>query len=304
MTIQKKAKLIGAGAICLAAILWGLDGVVLTPRLYNLNVGFVVFMLHLIPFALMQSFLYREYRHLKRFTHADWLSLGLAAFLGGALGTMAIVKALFLVNFQQLSVVVLLQKTQPVFAILLAAVLLKEKIRSRFILWAVIAIGASYFLTFGFSKPNLQAGANTVQAMIWALVAAASFGSATVLGRKILLKHSFTTATFYRFGITSTIMLVFLILTGNLNQFGNITTANWLMFFIIALTTGSGAIFLYYFGLNRIRASVATICELCFPASAILFDYVINKSTLTSVQFSAAAVLVFAIVRISLQKQN
>ncbi len=47
----------GTIAISVAAILWGFDGVVLTPRLFNLNVIYVVFMLHLIPFVLMNIFL-------------------------------------------------------------------------------------------------------------------------------------------------------------------------------------------------------------------------------------------------------
>ncbi|MFH1853495.1 MAG: DMT family transporter [Candidatus Neomarinimicrobiota bacterium] len=297
--MTQKAKFIGAGAICVAAVSWGLDGIVLTPRLYNLDTGFVVFMLHLIPFALMHLFLLPEYRQLKKFDSGDWITFNLVAFFGGALGTLAIVKALFLVNFQHLTMVVLLQKLQPVFAILLAAVLLKEKIRRQFLIWAAIAIVASYFLTFGWGLPNFQAGSNAFQAAIWALIAAASFGSATVLGRKVLLKYSFTTATFYRFGITTLIMLVYLLLSGNLNHFSEITAVNWLIFLIIAFTSGSAAIFLYYFGLRRVRAAVATICELCFPASAILFDYLINDSTLTMVQFLAAAVLILAIVRIS-----
>jgi len=304
MAVPEKTKLIGVGAVCIAAVLWGLDGVVLTPRLYNLNTGFVVLLLHLIPFVLMQPILFREYANLSRIPAGDWITFGLVAFFGGALGTLAIVKALFLVNFQHLTVVVLLQKLQPVFAITLAAILLKEKIRSRFIVWAAVAIIAGYFLTFGFSLPNLQAGTNTAQAAVWAIIAAASFGSATVFGRKILITYDFTTATFYRFGITSIIMLVFLTLSGNLNHFSSVTPTNWLIFLIIAFTTGSGAIFLYYFGLKRIRASIATICELCFPASAIIFDYLINDSTLTAVQFTSAVVLLVAIVNISQLKRK
>ena len=304
MTVPEKTKLIGAGAVCIAAVLWGLDGVVLTPRLYNLNTGFVVLLLHLIPFVLMQPILFREYANLSRIPAGDWITFGLVAFFGGALGTLAIVKALFLVNFQHLTVVVLLQKLQPIFAIILAAILLKEKIRSRFIVWAAVAIIAGYFLTFGFSLPNIQVGANTAQAAVWAIIAAASFGSATVFGRKILITYDFTTATFYRFGITSIIMVVFLTLSGNLNHFSAITPTNWIIFLIIAFTTGSGAIFLYYFGLKRIRASIATICELCFPASAIIFDYLINDSTLTAVQFTSAVVLLVAIVNISQLKRK
>ena len=54
----------------------------------------------------------------------------LIALTGGVIGTAAIVKALFLVNFQELSVVVLLQKLQPVFSILLASLILNEKLKA------------------------------------------------------------------------------------------------------------------------------------------------------------------------------
>ncbi len=50
MKAENKTLLKGTIAISISAILWGFDGVVLTPRLHNLDVGYVVFMLHLIPF--------------------------------------------------------------------------------------------------------------------------------------------------------------------------------------------------------------------------------------------------------------
>jgi drug/metabolite transporter (DMT)-like permease len=69
----------------------------------------------------------------------------------------------------------------------------------------------------------------------------------------------------------------------------------------IGLTTGSGAIFLFYFGLTRVRASVSAICELCLPLSAILLDYLINGSVLRPWQWAGAATLVMAITMVSIQ---
>jgi drug/metabolite transporter (DMT)-like permease len=74
---------------------------------------------------------------------------------------------------------------------------------------------------------------------------------------------------------------------------------NWLIILLICITTGSGAIFIYYYGLRRVRAIIATISELLFPVSAILFDYLINDSVLTTVQLISAAVMVFAIIRLN-----
>ena len=141
--MKDRSKTLGAALICISAALWGLDGVVLTPRLSNLQVPFVVFLLHAIPFALMQPFLWKSYSRLRAMPAKGWLALALVAFTGGMLGTLAIVKALFLVNFNQLSVVVLLQKLQPVFALALAAVLLGERVSARFLGASVAALGGA-----------------------------------------------------------------------------------------------------------------------------------------------------------------
>jgi len=295
----RKAQITGAIAISLSAIMWGFDGVVLTPRLFNLDVGFVVFILHVIPFLIMHSFLYKEYNKLKVFTRKDFLILFLIAFFGGAVGTLAIVKALFLVNFQDLSIVVLLQKLQPIFAIALAAALLKEKLRSYFILWGGLAILAGYFLTFGIDSPNFKSGTNIPLAAGYSLLAALSFGSSTVFSKMFLGRYNFKTATFYRYGLTSLIMLIYVLFTGVLHQFSETTGNNWLIFLVISLTTGSGAIFLYYYGLVNVKAIIAIICELFFPISTILFDYLVNDNRLSFIQWISAFVMIFAIINLN-----
>jgi len=243
-----------------SAALWGLDGVVLTPRLSNLQVPFVVFLLHAIPFVLMQPFLHSAYRRLRRMTAKGWSALALVAFTGGFLGTMAIVKALFLVDFNQLSVVVLLQKLQPVFALALAAILLGERVSARFLAAAVAALAGAYLLTFGLSTPDATANAISLKAALLAIVAAAAFGAATVLSKMLLSSLDFKDATFARYGMTAAMAFVYLGVRGIGLPFASVTGTNWVVILIIALTTGSGAIFLYYFGLTRVRASVATIC--------------------------------------------
>ncbi len=292
---------LGAILICISAALWGLDGVVLTPRLANLPVAFVVFLLHAIPFILMQPVLHRSYTRLRSMKLRGWLALALVSLTGGLLGTLAIITALFLVNFNQLSVVVLLQKLQPVFALVLAAVLLKERVSLRFLGWSTIALVGAYLLTFGLSAPDATADAVTLQAALWAVIAAAAFGSATVLGKLLLGALDFKDATFGRYGMTAAMALVYLGVTGVGLPFGEVTGGNWFVIFVISLTTGSGAIFLYYFGLTRVRASVATICELCLPLSAILLDYLVNHSVLDVWQWFGSGLLVGAILRITIE---
>ena len=187
----------------------------------------------------------------------------LVSLTGGILGTFSIVKALFLVDFQQLSVVVLLQKLQPVFAIALAAVMLRERITARFVGRAALALAGAYLLTFGLRIPMVAPGDPGLAAAGWALLAAASFGSATVLGKRLLGVLDFRRATFGRYGLTSLMALLLLLVTGRGLPVGGVSPVNWALILVIGLTTGSGALFLYYYGLTRVRAVVSAICELC-----------------------------------------
>ncbi len=286
---QQNTKLIGALAVALSAMLWGVDGILLTPQLYNLNTAFVVFVIHLFPFLLMNLFFYREYRHLKTMTHSDLVYFLLIALFGGALGTLAIVKSLFLLHFNNLSVVVLLQKLQPVFAVILARIILKEQIKKHFALWACIALIGGYFLTFGWSLPDFSTeGITTVYAALLSLLAAFSFGSSTVFSKKILGNYSFTL-----------IMFVIVLFAGHIGDFSQVTPRNWLFIALIGLTTGSGAIFLYYYGLRHVKASLSTFLELMYPITAVVLDYFVNGTKYSPVQWAAALVMLFAIVMLN-----
>lgn len=304
MNSPKRIKIISAIMISIAAVLWGFDGVILTPRLSNLNVVFVVFLLHALPFILMNAFFFKRYKELKKLDRNALISLVLVSVLGGALGTIAIVYALFLVNFQNLSVVVLLQKFQPIFAIILAAIFLHEKVSKKFYLWGIIAIIGGHFLTFGFNIPNFQTDTNTMKAGLLSVFASFAFGSSTVFSKSLLNKLSFDTATFFRYGMTTLLLFPVIIILGKLGDFQLITPTNWLIFGIIALTSGTVAIMLYYYGLKNIKASHATLLELFFPISAILFDYLINGIVLSAVQWISATIMIFAIIKASLYSKR
>ncbi len=280
-----------------AAALWGLDGVVLTPRLSNLNVIFVVFLLHALPFLLMNSFMFKRYKELKNLDRKAFYSLILVSFFGGAVGTISIVYALFIVNFQELSVVVLLQKFQPVFAIVMAAIFLGEKLSPKFLIWAGIAVVGGYFLTFGWDLPNLQTDANTLKAALLSLLASFSFGTSTVFSKRLLQRIDYVSATFFRYGTTTIILLPVVLVLGFSINFHQITPNNWLIFGIITLTSGCVALLLYYYGLRHVKASHATLLELFFPISAILLDYFINGNVLSSFQWVSAIVMIYAIIR-------
>ncbi len=289
---------LGALAICVAAALWGLDGVVLTPRLAGLPVVLVVLLLHAVPFLLMLPVLGGRLTELCRLDRGGIAALFAVALAGGLVGTLAIVKALFLVEFNQLSVVVLLQKLQPVFALGLARVILGERLTPALLRIAAVALSGAYLLAFGLSAPE-WGGSAAAAASAWAVLAAAAFGSATVLGKRLLADLDFRTATCARYGVTAVLALgAVLAVEGGL-PLGRVTGTQWALVVVIGLTTGSGAIFLYYWGLSRVKASVATLCELFLPLTAVLLDRVVNGSTLDPWQWLGAVLLVGAIVRLT-----
>jgi len=285
--------------VIIAASLWAIDGIVLRPSLYSLPVTLVVFTESSIVAILLTPIMFKHFKILIELTYRDWLAfLGVALF-GGAIGTMAITKALFYVNFVNLSIVILIQKLQPAFALALAAILLKEKLPRIFFLWAALAIVGAYFMTFGLTVPDFNTGNKTTIAALYALIAAISFGSSTVLSKRALQNVGYEMGTYLRFIFAAAIMLIISLSFGTINQAGDITSKQLMIFFIIAFSTGGTAIFLYYYGLKNISASVATICELAFPLTAVVLEYVLRGNILRPVQWIGALILLFSIVKVT-----
>lgn len=296
---MKKISWLGAVCIVIAAILWAVEGIVFLPSLYHLDVGLVVFLLHAFGFAYMLFILIWERKELSKMDKKDWGAFFLVALLGGSIGTLAITKALFFVNFVPLSIVVLLQKLQPVFAILLAIVILKERPPRIFYLYALLALFGAYLITFGFNVPNLDVGDKLFQAASLALLAAFAFGAGTVFGKRALQKVNFRVGTSLRFGLTMLIMALAVTAFGTWGDLTKVTSADIRTFVLIAVTTSGFGIFFYYYGLKKVLASQSTILELAYPAAAILLDYFLHGTILSWAQWLGIIILLLVTVRIS-----
>ncbi|MDP2749694.1 MAG: DMT family transporter [Nanoarchaeota archaeon] len=300
---NKNPYTLGILAICIAAALWGIDQVVIRPNLFHIeNVATIVFIEHLIGFIIMSFFCIQGIKEIKKLKLSDWATFLWISVFGGAIGTMAIVKALMIVQFNPVSIVALLQKLQPIFAIVVAMILLKEMPKKSFYIWALVALIGSYFVTFGFSRPDISLSNNVFVAALYALLAAFAFGSSTSFGKHALKKVSFKTAAYIRFGMTTIITFIIILLTGSLTYFSRITSKDMLFFIIIALTSGSVAMFIYYYGLKKVPATIATFCELAYPITAILLDYIINGKVLSMGQWFGAILIVGSVIIITRSK--
>jgi drug/metabolite transporter (DMT)-like permease len=285
--------------IILAAVLWGVDGIVLRPSLYSLPVTIVVFIESLIVTIYLFPILLKNISIIRKLDIYDWLSFIGVAIFGGVLGILAITKALFYVNYVNLSIVILIQKLQPIFAISFAVILLKEKLHKEFIFWASLAIIGAYIMAFGFSIPNISTDDKIFMAAIYSLLAAFSFGFSTVLSKRALYHSNFKLATYLRYILSTILMLVIVLFYSELDQINEISNSQILTFLLIAFTTGGPAMFLYYYGLKHTSASSSTILELAFPLTAILLEYFIRGNILNIVQWLGVVVLFASIAKVS-----
>ena len=295
-----KPWVLGALAIMLAALLWSLDGIFIRPKFYVLPAALVVFLEHALGFIVLSPFIFLSWSKIKLLKSKEWAAIGWVSFFGGALGTIMITKAFFAAmdGSVTFATVVILQKLQPVFALLMARLILGERLKRSFYVWALIAIAAAYFLAFG--KTGLRLGEINLlhNAAFYAAIAAFAFGSSTVFGKRIVNHLDFKSTTALRFGITGLLVLVYAFATGDLFKLSAVSGRYWGYLILIVFTSGAAAMFIYYYGLKRVTASASTILELFWPFSAIILDYFINRNILSPIQLAASLVMFIAFLKI------
>ena len=295
-------KYLPALAVIFAAFLWSFDGFI-RQNLFALPSFLIVSLEHVIGAILFLPLLIRGWKEVSSLGQRGWISVLWISIFGGVLGTFFYTKALSYVNYIDLSVVVLLQKLQPIFAIALAGVILKEKITKQFIILAFAAIVGGYLVTFGSSSIN-DWDDKTIIAALLALLAAFSWGSSTVLGKHALNRLSFTTVTSLRLAITASVTAFVLISAGQYDAINNMTLSHWGFIVLIVLSTGSLALFFYYYGLNKLPASHATLYELFWPLSAVGLDWFIRGNILSLPQWVGAILLLGAIIILTRETNN
>jgi drug/metabolite transporter (DMT)-like permease len=233
----------------------------------------------------------------------EWSAVGGVALLSSLLGTLWFTTALLMTNYISFSVVFLLQKLQPLFAVAMARIVLKERISKKYALWALVALVAAYFITFPKGIVNLNTGDKTITAALFALGSAIAWGSSTAFSRYTLLKHDDKFITGLRFSVTTLLALGAVFIMGQQSKIATITWAQFAQFTFIALSTGMVALLIYYKGLKTTPVRVSTILELTFPFLAVFIDMFVYKTTLVPVQMIAAIALLFAMYQVTQLKK-
>ena len=289
-------------AVVFAALLWSLDGL-LRQELYHISSFVVVALEHSIGALIFLPLLFKSIPKIKKLGQRGWISIFWVSICGGILGTYFYTKALSFVYYIDLSVVVLIQKLQPLFAISLAGVILKEKLSKRFMFLAIIAMFGGYLVTFG-NKPFGNWDDKSTIASLCALLASFCWGSSTVLGKHALKQLTFEVVTGMRLFITAIIALIIIAYSGSFSDVLNLRPENYTTIIIIVFSTGTIALSIYYYGLQNLAASHTTIYELAWPLSAVFIDWTLKGKTLSLVQIIGALILLCSMGMLTRESQD
>lgn len=300
---MKKILAFGPLFVIVAALLWSFDGV-LRISLYSLPPAVVVFYEHLLGATLLLFFSFKWWGDVKKMTRKEWIAMAIVSLFSGALGTILYTAALGKINYSQYSVVVLLQQQlQPIWAIAAASILLKERIAKRFIFWAFLALCAAYMITFKDLRVNWATGSGTAIAGLLALSAGFMWGTSTAISKFVLNKVSFLTGTALRFFLAPLFALMFVVGSNQTQALFTLTQPQWATLILITLSTGLVALAFYYYGLKKTPARVTTLCELVWPASAILIDYFYFHKSLSATQCAGIILLLICIYQVTKKQE-
>ena len=270
----------GIVLVALAAALWGTDALFRRPLAHSTSVATIVFGEHLVLVAITLPLLVPA---LVGVWKLGWRYIAAAVAVGA--GASAVATILFTQAFvdggvRSIVTVVMVQKVQPLVAVLGAAIVLGERPRPRFALYLATALVGTWLIAFA-SPTNLDVHGALVP-VLYALAAAVLWAFGTVLGRYLTQSLPFQHVTTLRFAFGLPASGIALLVLGG-PAFASAHDSLWIA--ILALVTGAAALFLYYYGLRSTPAVAATIAELAFPVTAAVVGYVAFGATLTSTQW-------------------
>lgn len=279
--------------VILAGFLWAVDTLIRYPLLGTISAEKIVLIEHLF---LTIIFLPLFLRHFKDFLEVKMNQLFSFLFIGvfgSAIGTLAFTRAFSIMNP---SMVILLQKLQPIVAILLARFILGETIKKAFIFWAFLALIGGVFI----SSPDILNGTFTfdvssqaIWGYIYTLIAVVSWGASTVFGKK-LSANKFNEQQI----MAGRFLFGFIFLVGYSYSWDrqfylhlNMAPVIWGKLALMVFLSGMLGMYFYYRGLKKVSAKLCALLEMFFPLSAVTLNWIILGTKLTPLQLVGAGLL-------------
>jgi drug/metabolite transporter (DMT)-like permease len=275
----------GFGLVAAGAALWGTDALFRRGLALELPAPTLVLLEHVLLVLLTAPFLWQRRREYLRMNGTDWLS---ALVIGAGSSTLATILFTSAFRYGDPTTPLLLQKIQPLVAVLAARLVLGERVLPRFGWFLLGGLAGAYLIAFP------DPGSVSVAAIAPALLAsgaAALWGLGTVLGRRLSTPLSFQALTALRFAIGLPAAGIIVGFAGDTASVAAVTAEEIGGVLALALVPGLAALMLYYRGLRSTPASAATLAELAFPLTATGLNYVVFGTRLTVTQTLGAMLL-------------
>ena len=297
----------GTFLVILACLFWGMDTLIRYPLVERgINPVTIVFYEHIALTVIFSLGLIPAIKRIGELKLADIFSFIIIGGVGSAIATVA-----FTESFQYLnpSLVILLQKFQPVVAILLSALVLKEEIQKQFLVWASICLIGGLLI----SSPDivrfydlLRSDFSTVTSdgatRGYGLVGVSilGWGATTVFGKRLSMVGFETKSIMAgRFLIGLFVIIPFVKWDRSMILPQG---EDYLRILIMVMISGALAMWLYYQGLKRLSARTTAIAEMFFPFFAIILNWVFLGKQLTELQLIGGAILIFGSLIIQIKK--
>lgn len=298
--------MIGILLIVLACGLWALDTLIRYPLLQGgVDAFSIVFYEHLFLSIIFLVVFFKSLPKLGRMKLSHIWYFFIIGGVGSASATLAFTHAF---NYLNPSLVIILQKFQPVVSISLAHFVLKEKIKKEFLFWASICLIGAVIISYDDilkiietkgELSHLFFHSESVQGYLLVAYSVVGWGAATVFGKKLLkLGYQDEQVMGGRFIMGLIILLPFVFINQNLfshsvEVYGKVS----LMIFVSGLL----AMYLFYQGLRKVSARSGSLAELFFPFMAVIVNWIFLDAVLTPVQIVGGCFLLLGSVTIQLK---
>ena len=271
----------GALLIALAAALWGTDALLRKPLAESTQAATIVFGEHLVLVLLTLPLIPPALAAVRR-AGARYLAAAVAIGVGAS----AIATILFTQAFVEGDPVtpVVLQKIQPLVAVVGAWFILRERPRRNFGWFLAGGLIGTWLIAF---PSPFDIHVDAALPALMAIGAAVLWATGTVLGRLLATRLEFqhVTALRFAFGLPASAIAVLLVgapFTTSGTDFAWIAA--------LAIVTGLVALSLYYIGLRRTPAVIAALAELTFPVTAAAVGYFAFGAKLDTSQWLGVAI--------------
>lgn len=266
----------------------------------------IVFFEHILLTVFFSLSLFPSIKRIGELKLADVFSFLVIGGLGSAVATVAFTEA-----FQYLnpSLVILLQKFQPLVAIILSAIVLKEEIQKQFLLWAFICMVGGLLI----SSPDIIRFYNLITSDYSTVtsdgalrgyglvgVSILGWGATTVFGKRLsMVGYDTKSIMGGRFLIGLLVLIPFVKWNESLSL---PQSEDYVRILIMVLISGALAMWLYYKGLQRLSARTTAIAEMFFPFFAVVVNWFFLGKQLNDWQLLGGGILIIGSLIIQIKK--